>query len=209
MTKKLREYDTIVRDLNQQLKKSNMAKEENRSSKENREGQLSKYKHQVKAYEEELYQKQQKVIEANAKIAKMQKKVNSKDGDLNRMQETLNGQTDTSEQYSKMRDQSSNIEVLEDMITGLKSQLKQKDLDQYRLKSKIVALQAEMESNNLEQTLRDDKYGCGKDHDRSGYQYGGGVDDDNVSVRSSTSNFSKTSRPAELTKTTGPKASGH
>ena len=56
--------------------------------------------------------------------------------------------------------------------------------------------------------MKDDKYGCGRDHDKSGYLYGG-IDDDNMSVRSSTSNLSKTSRPAELMKSSGPKASGH
>ena len=44
-----------------------------------------------------------------------------------------------------MQVKDSNIEVLQEMLSGLKTQLKQKDIEIYRFKAKIVSLQADLE----------------------------------------------------------------
>ena len=52
------------------------------------------------------------------------------------------------------------------MLSGLKTQLKQKDIEIYRYKSKIIALQAEMDQQSMNN--EGNKYGCTKDHDHQG-----------------------------------------
>ena len=94
---------------------------------------------------------------------------------------------------------------MEDMIEGLKFQLKQKDVDAFRLKGKIVVLASKLGDDELLE--EGDKYGCGKDHDRTGYK---GAYDDDRSMRSSHSNLGKSihATPKTLKKSKAPQAAG-
>jgi hypothetical protein len=62
-----------------------------------------------------------------------------------------------------MKDKESNIEVLSDMIHGMKSQLKAKDLEIYRHKTRVVSLQSQIDNSDIE--AHANRFACGRDHD--------------------------------------------
>ena len=210
LTIKCKEYDEVVRSLNKQIKSLNKEVDDLDTRKEKREEQLKRSEFKNKAFEEELYKKNQMIIERQSTIKKLEKELSSggkkgKNGKGSRP--STNGTLDPERMQDELKEKDSQIEVYADMIEGMKTQLKQKDLDQYRLKSKIVSLQTQLGIE--EDHANSEKYGCGVDHDKSytKRQQNDSDDDDKMSLRSSASNFSKAT-PKSLNKAKAPKAEG-
>lgn len=61
------------------------------------------------------------------------------------MKEKYKGKTDAKQLQDSVQSKDSNIEVLQEMLSGLKAQLKQKDIEIYRHKSRLVVMQAELD----------------------------------------------------------------
>ena len=77
------------------------------------------------------------------------------------MRKRLKGKGDVAALEDTKREKESSIEVLEDTVAQLKVQLKQKDLDIYRLKAQIS-------DSYLNRFEEEREYPCGRDHDKTG-----------------------------------------
>ena len=96
----------------------------------------------MEVLEEELYKKEQTLIQRSSAsqqttLAKLTRELADKDAEIERMNTVLENKGDVENLESTNRFQESNIQVLKDMIDGLKSQLKSKDHDIERLKTRI------------------------------------------------------------------------
>jgi predicted nucleic acid-binding Zn-ribbon protein len=145
LTKKLREYEEVVRVINKNLKKNTSQNTESNLTSKHKEGQIDKYKTRFRILEDELHKREDVNLTLKATIQKLNKDVEHRDEQINKMITRRLDQDDVSGTEKKNKQYDSQIEVLKEMITGLKAQIKAKEMDGYRQETKIVSLQSQID----------------------------------------------------------------
>lgn len=146
MTKKVRDYEEIVRIQNLNLKKNTSQNNEMSNTSKYKEKEIEKFKLRFKVLEDELNKRENIILELKSRSNKLNKEVNLKDNEIEKLIVRKNNDIDLSELDKSNKDYKSQIEVLKEMIVGLKAQLKAIEMDRYRQETKIVSLQSQIDS---------------------------------------------------------------
>ena len=146
LTKKIREYEEVVRLLNKNIKKNSNQSTESNITGKHKEKEIGKYRMRFKVLEDELHNREKIILSLKSKVAKISKDFSNKEGEVNKMITRKYNDSDVLQMDKKNREFNSQIEVLKEMIVGLKTQLKAKDMDTYRLQAKTISLQAQIDT---------------------------------------------------------------
>ncbi|CAI2383623.1 unnamed protein product [Moneuplotes crassus] len=145
LTKKIREYEEVVRVINVNLKKNTSETTEASTTTKHKLREIEKMKLRFKILEDELHKREDYILALKSKLVKNSKELKHKDEEINKM---ITRRLDKAEniENTQKKEYESQIGVLKDMIVGLKSQIKAKDMDSYRLESKVVSLQSQIDA---------------------------------------------------------------
>ncbi|CAI2382273.1 unnamed protein product [Moneuplotes crassus] len=153
LTKKVQEYEEVVRVINTNLKKNNSESSEASTVSKHKLKEIEKMKIRFKVLEDELHKREDAILKLKSILAKNSKDLKHKDEEINKMLTRRMNKVENVESEQK-REYEAQIEVLKEMIVGLKSQIKAKEMDGYRLESKVVSLQSQIDTiKNQEKKL--------------------------------------------------------
>ena len=154
LTKKIREYEEIVRVINVNLKKNTSKSTEADTTTKYKQKEIEKFKLRFKILEDELHKREEVIHNLKSSLNKGEKDLKHKEEEVSKLITRRYDQVESGK-YDKNKDYESQIEVLKEMIIGLKSQIKAKEMDGYRLEVKIVSLQSQIDAmRNEEKKLR-------------------------------------------------------
>lgn len=114
-----------------------------------KEKEIEKFKLRFKVLEDELNKRENIILELKSASNKLNKEVNLKDYEIEKLVVRKNNDTDLIELDKNNKDYKSQIEVLKEMIVGLKAQLKAIEMDRYRQETKIVSLQSQIDAMRI------------------------------------------------------------
>jgi hypothetical protein len=146
LTKKIREYEDVVRVINKNLKKNTSQNTESSMNSKHRENQIEKSKIRFRILEDELHKREELNLTCKATIQKLNKDIEYRDDQMIQMKTRRVDQYDTSVIDKKYKQYDSQVEVLKEMIVGLKAQIKAKEMDGYRQETKIISLQSQVDA---------------------------------------------------------------
>jgi hypothetical protein len=146
LTKKIREYEDVVRVINKNLKKNTSQNTESSMNSKHKDNQIEKSKIRFRILEDELHKREELNLSCKATIQKLNKDIEYRDDQMIQMTTRRVDQNDTSATDKKYKQYDSQIEVLKEMIVGLKAQIKAKEMDGYRQETKIISLQSQIDA---------------------------------------------------------------
>jgi len=151
LTKKVREYEEVVRVINQNLKKNSSQTTEANINTKHKLKEVEKYKMRFRILEDELHKREDTNLSLRSTVAKLTKDLQHKGEEIDKMIARRYDQSEVVEMGKKNKDYESQIEVLKEMIVGLKAQIKAKEMDGYRQETKIVSLQSQVDAMRAEE----------------------------------------------------------
>jgi hypothetical protein len=146
LTKKIREYEDVVRVINKNLKKNTSQNTESSVNSKHKDSQIEKSKIRFRILEDELHKREELNLSCKATIQKLNKDIEYRDDQMIKMTTRRVDQNDNSAVDKKYKQYDSQIEVLKEMIVGLKAQIKAKEMDGYRQETKIISLQSQIDA---------------------------------------------------------------
>ena len=146
MTKRIREYEDVVRVMNKNMKQNTEQSNSSHQNSKSKEQEITTVKTRNKVLEEALHKREEALLGLKSTLKKLQIESKYKDDEIDKLHVQGNFDSNNLEFDKKTRDYVAQIEVLKEMINGLKGQLKAKDMDGYRKEAKILSLQSQVDT---------------------------------------------------------------
>ena len=146
LTKRVREYEDVVRVMTKNMKQNTEQSNSSHQNSKSKEQEISTIKKRNKVLEEALHKREEALLNLKSTLKKLQIESKYKDDEIDKLHIQGNFDSNNLEFDKKTRDYVAQIEVLKEMINGLKGQLKAKDMDGYRQETKILSLQSQIDT---------------------------------------------------------------